>query len=193
MNPEQPPAVAGQDASGGEHGKPQLTPRLLPFAVAVIVAIALIATVLQIARWLDSDLTVEPGMLGRLGHAITGSETPDIETVGLRNSLSATAVGALLGWLAAAIALRWTNRPRLIFIVVTVAGFIGWGIMAFTQAETIETALWLNGLHIVAAVPIIGTLARELPTSMSRSPRVWRIRSRHCSRPRRPGQKRPFS
>lgn len=170
MNPEQNPRTTDgvESMAGIDRGPVSL--RVAPFLGYLAVAMVLAVGVVMLARWFDGALMTEPGLLGRLGHAVAGHELVpgELEEVGIRSTLTATTVGGLLGWLVGVVVARWTSRPRLVFSTITVAGFIGWGLMAFTHAETTATGLWLNATHIVVAVPIIGGLARQLPASRGR-------------------------
>ena len=51
----------------------------------------------------------------------------------------------------------------MFFLAVSLLGLTLYGILAFVRAEETYTAIWLNAMHIAAAVPIVGGLMRLLP------------------------------
>ena len=46
-----------------------------------------------------------------------------------------------------------------------------YGTVPFTAAEETTTAVWLNVMHVLAALPIVGLLARQLPVARARTER----------------------
>lgn len=83
--------------------------------------------------------------------------------VTLDNVTGFTVFGAMIGAALAVAIGRYTRKPRPMFFAVTMIALAGYAVVPFTAAESIETALWLNLLHLVVAVPVIGMLARWLP------------------------------
>jgi len=53
-------------------------------------------------------------------------------------------------------------------VAAAALGLVSYGILAFVRAETASTALWLNAMHIGAAIPIVGTLSRHAKTGRAR-------------------------
>ncbi len=54
------------------------------------------------------------------------------------------------------------NDVEAIFDTSIVFAMIMYAIIPFTATEEVSTAIWLNVMHIVAAIPIVGSLATEL-------------------------------
>ena len=73
-----------------------------------------------------------------------------------------TVLGGAIGIGLALVANRF-RRPRTTFVNAAVVALLLYGIMPFAAAEATSTAIWLNAMHLAAAVPIIGLLARSLP------------------------------
>jgi hypothetical protein len=67
---------------------------------------------------------------------------------------------AIVSWLL----LRF-QKPRMWLYVITVIALIGMGLQAFVQANTTESAIWLNVMHLVAVACIVPVVARFLPES----------------------------
>lgn len=68
------------------------------------------------------------------------------------------AVGIGLGHAA-----RRLSRPQAGVVAVCAVALVLYGIMPFNVADETSTAIWLNVMHLVAAVAISGSLARRLP------------------------------
>lgn len=58
---------------------------------------------------------------------------------------------------------RWSARPRLTFLATTVVGVVAYAAVPFAAAESVASALWLNGMHLAVAIPVLTILARRLP------------------------------
>jgi uncharacterized BrkB/YihY/UPF0761 family membrane protein len=67
-------------------------------------------------------------------------------------------VTAIVAWL-----LVRFQKPRLWWYVIAVVALVATGAQAFMQANTTESAIWLNVMHLVAAGCIVPTVARFLP------------------------------
>lgn len=119
-------------------------------AIGTGVAVILVLIVMFIADAASGPLLVTP----------PGGDAP--EEVPIGGAAIFTVLGGLVGT-ALAIALLRVATPRRIFLIVCVAGLVLYGIMPFTAAEEVSTAIWLNVMHVAAAVPIVGMLARTLP------------------------------
>ncbi len=74
-------------------------------------------------------------------------------------TVAATIAGGILGMAFAWLARRFTPRPRLAFISVSILGLILYGFLAFGRTDQHSTAIWLNLMHLAAALPISGALA----------------------------------
>jgi hypothetical protein len=59
------------------------------------------------------------------------------------------------------------GRTRATLVAVAIVALALSGIVPFTAAEATSTAVWLNVMHVAAAVPIVGLLARSLPETTS--------------------------
>lgn len=119
-------------------------------AIGTGIAVILVVITLFIADAVSGPLLVET----------PGADAP--EEVPIGGAVIFTILGGLVG-IALAIGLLRAATPRRIFLIVCVVGLVLYGIMPFTAAEEVGTAIWLNVMHVVAAVPIVGMLARELP------------------------------
>ena len=68
-------------------------------------------------------------------------------------------LGALIGaWLM----VRF-RKPRIWWYILAIVALIAAGAQAFAQANTTESAIWLNVMHFVAAAAIVPVVARFLP------------------------------
>ena len=95
-----------------------------------------------------------------------GSDTPD--EVPLGAALVFTVLGGGVGIVLSLIANR-LRRPRFMFAAVSVAALVLYGILPFTAADEASTAIWLNVMHVAAAVHIIGLIARAHPSNREES------------------------
>lgn len=84
--------------------------------------------------------------------------------VTLGDVIGFTAFGATIGAVLAVGIGRLSRMPRRTFLATTLIALAGYGVIPFTATESIDTAVWLNLLHLVVAIPVIGMLARRLPT-----------------------------
>lgn len=99
---------------------------------------------------------IADGVSGPLMATPPGSDLP--EEVALSNSLVSTVLGAVVGLgLFAAIA-RFAARPVVPFLAICAVGLVLFGVITVDAAETTSAAVWLNILHVVAAIPIVGAL-----------------------------------
>ena len=88
-----------------------------------------------------------------------GADAP--EELELGAALMATVVGAVVGLGLAALCRRLLSNGAVVFVGVCVVGLIGYGIFSFSASEEVATGVWLNVMHIVAAIPIVGALAQQ--------------------------------
>lgn len=83
--------------------------------------------------------------------------------VTLGNVIGFTIFGGTVGAALAYAVGRFARRPRMTFVAVTLIALAGYSVVPFTAAESVGTAIWLNILHLVVAIAVIGTLGRYLP------------------------------
>ncbi len=89
-----------------------------------------------------------------------GGDAPEAIPMGF--ALGFTVLGGAVGIGLAFLANR-TGRPRITLVVAAAVALVLYGIVPFVAAEETSTAIWLNAMHLAAAVPIVGLLARSLP------------------------------
>jgi peptidoglycan/LPS O-acetylase OafA/YrhL len=88
-----------------------------------------------------------------------GSDTAD--KVALSTVVGFTVLGGAVG-LGLALVVNRRNWPPSTFVAVCVAALALYAIVPFIAADRTSTAIWLNAMHVAAATPIIGLLARSL-------------------------------
>ncbi len=82
------------------------------------------------------------------------------EEVPLGAALGFTALGGVVGiGLALVVARRWSAST---FVKICVVALVVYAVMPFVSAEEVAAAIWLNVMHAVAAVPIVGLLGRAI-------------------------------
>jgi hypothetical protein len=84
-----------------------------------------------------------------------------VTEVPLPGAIIGTVIGGIVGALLA-LGVRNLDRSVEAFLGVCLIGLVLYGIYAFVQAEGFAAGLWLNVMHIAAAVPIVGILTRWL-------------------------------
>lgn len=84
-----------------------------------------------------------------------------VDDIPLGGALFGTVIGGLVGTAIAAVAAR-LGRSVEVFLGACVVGLILYGLFALSSADNTSTGIWLNVMHLVAAVPIVGLLARWL-------------------------------
>jgi hypothetical protein len=92
---------------------------------------------------------------------ITQPGSDNIEEVALGAVVLFTVLGGVVG-LGLALVVNRRGWPPSTFIAVCAAALALYAIVPFTAAEQTSTAIWLNAMHLAAAAPIIGLLARSL-------------------------------
>ena len=123
-----------------------------------------VAVVLVLVTYLIADAASGPLLVTQ-----PGSDTPEEVPVGA--VLVFTVLGGAIGTGLALVANRF-RRPRTTFVTAAGVALLLYGIMPFTAAEATSTAIWLNAMHLAAAVPIIGLLARSLASQRSETAQV---------------------
>ncbi|MFZ0012586.1 MAG: DUF6069 family protein [Acidimicrobiia bacterium] len=74
-----------------------------------------------------------------------------------------TILGGTVGAVLTYVVGRFSRRPRMALLAVTLIALAGYAVVPFTAAETTTIAIWLNVFHVVVAIPVIGMLIRYLP------------------------------
>ena len=121
--------------------------------LATLVALGLVALVFLIADASSDGLVVEmPG-------------SGDRQAVGFGDIIVPVVLGGVAGTVLAWIAGRFVPRPRATFAAICVAGLVVYGIVPFAAAEEPATGVWLNVMHLAAALPIVGGHARRLSST----------------------------
>lgn len=92
---------------------------------------------------------------------VTQPGSDDITEIALGAVVAFTVLGGAVG-LGLALVVNWRSWPPSTFIAVCIAALALYAIVPFTAAEQTSTAIWLNAMHLAAAAPIIGLLARSL-------------------------------
>jgi hypothetical protein len=83
--------------------------------------------------------------------------------VGVGDVISFTILGGTVGAVLTYVVGRFSRRPRMALLAVTLIALAGYAVVPFTAAETTTTAIWLNVFHVVVAIPVIGMLIRYVP------------------------------
>ena len=121
--------------------------------VGVIGAVVAVAITLLIADAVSGPLLV------------TAAGADVAEEAPLAGAIMFTVLGGVIGLGIAALAKRFLGNPVPVFLGICIVGLIVFGIFAFTAAEETATAIWLNVMHVVAAIPIVGLLTQALQNS----------------------------
>ncbi len=94
---------------------------------------------------------------GPLMAAQPGADGP--QEVPLGGAVVGTVIGGVVGIVVAYISSRM-RRSTPIFVLICVIGLVLYGLFAWSAADSQSTGIWLNIMHLVAAVPIVGQLTR---------------------------------
>lgn len=82
-----------------------------------------------------------------------------LEEIAIGAALSGTVVGGIAGLVIAALSKRLLgNNAVAAFVGICVVGLIVYGVFTFSATEELASGIWLNLMHIVAAIPIVGLL-----------------------------------
>ncbi len=120
--------------------------------IGTIGALVAVAIVFLIGDAVSGPLMVTP----------PGGDAPEEVVIGV--ALFSTVIGAVVGLGLAALCKRFLGNPATAFLGICIVGLILYGILPFTAGEDTATGIWLNLMHIAAAIPIVGSLTRELQT-----------------------------
>ncbi len=91
------------------------------------------------------------------------------EEVPVAGAAIGTIIGGLVGTILA-FAVSRIARSTVVFVGVCVVALVLYGLFAWSAAETQSTGVWLNIMHLVAAVPIMGQLIRWLGNQPAPAP-----------------------
>ena len=112
------------------------------------------ALVLVVITYLIADAASGPLLVTQ-----PGSDSP--EEIALGAVVAFTVLGGVVG-LVLALVVNRRGWPPSTFIALCAAALLLYGVVPFAAAEQTSTAIWLNAMHVAAAAPIIGLLARSL-------------------------------
>lgn len=116
----------------------------------IAAVIGVIVTVL-IADAVSGPLMVTP----------PGADAP--EELPMAAAISGTVVGGIAGLILAALSARLLGANAAnAFVGICIVGLIGYGAYSFSATEQIATGVWLNVMHVVAAIPIVGLLFQQI-------------------------------
>jgi hypothetical protein len=87
--------------------------------------------------------------------------------IGVGDVVGFTILGGTVGAVLTYVVGRFSRRPRMALLAVTLIALAGYAVVPFTAAETTTTAIWLNVFHVVVAIPVIRMLIRYLPKNRS--------------------------
>lgn len=129
---------------------------------------ALLGTIVAIAGVIVTALVAD-AISGPLLVTSPGAEGP--EALALGAAIAGTVAGGIAGLILAAIIGRFfAAKASTVFIGICVAGLVAYGAFSFSAAEQFSTGLWLNVMHVVAAIPIVGLLLQQLSGKTTNSP-----------------------
>ena len=112
-----------------------------------------------IARLFDDPLLVRP--------ECGSGEAEELQAIVV--VLATLAIGGLGGFGLAFLSSRFSpTAPRRTFLTLCLVGLGIYGVLAFVRTDQASTAVWLNVMHLVAAAPIVGMLARQLDPDTKR-------------------------
>ncbi len=86
-----------------------------------------------------------------------GADGP--QEVPLGGAVFGTVFGGVVGTVLAFITSRM-KRSTFVFVLICLIGLVLYGLFAWTAADNQSTGIWLNVMHLAAAVPIVGQLTR---------------------------------
>ena len=118
-------------------------------AMGLVAAIAGVVVVWLVAQAISPDLRADSWQGDNQKITVFGAVTA---------VLFQTVLGTLVGWI-----LFHFRKPRTWWYVIVVLILTFGALNAFNAANTNETAIWLNVMHLVAAAAIVPTIARMLP------------------------------
>lgn len=96
---------------------------------------------------------------------VTAAGSDVAEEAPMVGAIMFTVLGGVIGLAIAALTKRFLGNPVPAFLGICLVGLIVFGIFPFTAAEETATAIWLNVMHVVAAIPIVGMLTQAMQSS----------------------------
>lgn len=118
--------------------------------IGTIGAIVAVVIVVFIGDAVSGPLLVTP----------PGADAP--EEVAVVAAIFSTFFGGVAGLAIAALCKKFLGNPASVFLGVCVVGLVLYGIVPFVASESVSTGVWLNIMHIAAAIPIVGSLTQAL-------------------------------
>lgn len=112
------------------------------------VAVLLVLAVYLVANLMDDPLMVE-------------GPNGDSQKVAIPSAVLFTVLAGVAGMALAVLTAR-THRSTATFTAICLLGLVIYGSVPFLAAEATSTAIWLNVMHVAAAIPIVGTLTQWL-------------------------------
>ncbi len=88
----------------------------------------------------------------------------EVQEVNVGLAIFSTVFAGVIGIGIAAVCKQFLSNPAAAFLGICAVALIIYAILPFTASEEVSTGIWLNVMHIVAAVPIVGSLVNELRT-----------------------------
>ncbi len=130
----------------------------LPKAAGIGTIVAIVAAIVFwfIATAISGDLIVTP----------PGQSMPDRVPVGAM--VPSVGIGGIAGLLLAFVISKMTPNAAPVFVGTCLGALVVYGAYSFIRAEDFATGFWLNVLHIVAAIPIVGLIHKTLASSQAR-------------------------
>jgi hypothetical protein len=122
------------------------------FGLAIAVSMVAVFVVWLLASFISPDIRVDTPT----------EDNAKLEWYG--PSLAMIFPYGLVALIAALLLIRF-QKPRIWWYAVSVLALIFAGGQAFAQANTNESAIWLNAMHLAAAAIIVPVVARFLPES----------------------------
>lgn len=128
-----------------------VAPSSLLRSAVVSIAIAVVAVVIVyfIADAVDGPLLVTP----------PGGDAP--EELPIPPAVLGTVVGGIVGAGLAVLSRRFA-KPEQVFVGICIVALVLYGAFSISSADTTAAGVWLNAMHLAAAVPIVGLLTRWL-------------------------------
>lgn len=131
-------------------GKTPIGNLIRNMAIGTALAAVAVAVVFVIAEAISGDLLI----------AGTGDAAPESPPIGF--AIGGTIFFGVIATLFATLLRKFASQPGKIFGIVSVVVLIAYGAFAFGAAEDSTTGIWLNVMHVIGAIPLVGAAARSL-------------------------------
>lgn len=90
-----------------------------------------------------------------------GADAP--EELALGAAIAGTVTGAIAGLTLAALCARFlASKAAAVFLGICLVGLVAYGLFSFSATEEVVGGVWLNVMHVVAAIPIVGLLYQQI-------------------------------